>query len=124
MTEFVWVRVTDEKLIAHLDRLFPDHHNREPAYDSGRHFRRRYSPSEKALDVVRQWDKYLEENIRTDDAPISAKLDHNFPNAGSNAIVEFEGNRYQRKYRPVKSRSGRTIHYWEKWWMDLGPIES
>jgi hypothetical protein len=56
----------------------------------------------------------------TEQDELEAKLDEQFPNARSKEIVEYEGKRYQRRFLPAhKSRSGKTVMEWSRWWQRL-----
>ena len=59
---------------------------------------------------------------------ISATLDCLHKRARSRAIVEYEGNHYQRKFLPLKlSKSGKTVQKWAKIWLlkqDNGNVNS
>lgn len=48
---------------------------------------------------------------------ISTALDNIHKRAKNNAIVEYEGNRYQRRFSPLKlSKSGKVVHKWARYW--------
>lgn len=54
---------------------------------------------------------------RDEHESLEARLDKVFPNAQSKEIVEFEGNRYQRRFYPLrKSRSRKSVVEWGKSW--------
>ncbi|RWR29902.1 hypothetical protein D2T31_08330 [Sinirhodobacter populi] len=57
---------------------------------------------------------------RTEHEEMEFKLDKAFPAAKSRDIVEFEGTRFQRRFRPfTKSRSGKTVTTWDAYWTKL-----
>lgn len=57
---------------------------------------------------------------RTEHEEMEFKLDKAFPAAKSRDIVELEGTRFQRRFRPfTKSRSGKTVTTWDAYWTKL-----
>jgi hypothetical protein len=51
---------------------------------------------------------------------IEAELDRLYPNAESKLIVEYRGERWQRRYYPLStSRSGKTVHAWGGSWVKM-----
>ena len=49
-----------------------------------------------------------------------AKLDRAFPNAQSKQVVEWNGKKYIRRFRPVgKSISGKSVKEWSSFWEEL-----
>lgn len=47
-------------------------------------------------------------------------LDRLFPDANSKEIVEYEGQKYQRRYTPIeRSRSRKSVTVWGKSWERL-----
>lgn len=57
---------------------------------------------------------------RTAQEERDAALDAAFPNAPSRQIVDWEGQRYQRRYTPVAtSVSGKTVREWKGYWTQL-----
>ncbi|KGJ90986.1 hypothetical protein [Colwellia psychrerythraea] len=49
---------------------------------------------------------------------ISAALDSLYKRAKSNAVVEYQGNSYQRRFSPLKlSKSGKIVRKWAKYWL-------
>jgi hypothetical protein len=53
----------------------------------------------------------------TDEEILTRRLDEAFPNAVSKQVVELEGRRYRKRYRPAEySRSGKSVTRWEHWW--------
>lgn len=57
---------------------------------------------------------------RTAEDERDAALDAAFPNAASRQIVEWEGQRFQRRYTPVAtSVSGNTVREWKGYWTQL-----
>lgn len=58
--------------------------------------------------------------LLTDQEKLQAELDKRFPNARSREIVEHNGKRYQRRFAPAeKSRSGKTVMHWDRWWEEV-----
>ena len=58
--------------------------------------------------------------LRTAHEEIEFKLDKAYPAARSRDIVELEGMRFQRRFRPLtKSRSGKTVTSWDAYWTKL-----
>lgn len=58
---------------------------------------------------------------RSEQEKLEVRLDHEFPNAQSNEIVEFEGKQYQRRFYPLrKSRSRKSVTEWGKSWNLVG----
>jgi hypothetical protein len=56
----------------------------------------------------------------TEAEKFNAELDKLFPNAKSKEIVEYQGKKYQRRFYPAdKSRSGKTVFEWDKWWEEV-----
>lgn len=56
----------------------------------------------------------------TEHEEMEFKLDKAFPAARSREIVDFEGVRFQRRFRPfTKSRSGKTVTTWHAYWTKL-----
>ena len=52
-----------------------------------------------------------------DEEALIRRLDDAFPHAASKQVVEFEGMRYRKRFRPAEtSRSGKTVTHWEHWW--------
>lgn len=48
---------------------------------------------------------------------LEERIDAAFPKARSKDIVDFEGRKYQLRYWPKrKSRSGKTVQEWDRWW--------
>jgi hypothetical protein len=68
--------------------------------------------------------RYLRDDLKrrgllpmSDAERLQADLDRLHPNARSRKIVEYNGVRYQRRYRPAQvSNSGKTVKQWEGWW--------
>jgi len=57
---------------------------------------------------------------RTEHEEMEFKLDKAFPAARSRHIVEFEGMRFQRRFRPLtKSRSDKTVSTWDAYCINL-----
>ncbi|WP_114325608.1 hypothetical protein [Candidatus Colwellia aromaticivorans] len=49
---------------------------------------------------------------------ISAALDSIHKRVKNNAIVEYKGNNYQRRFSPLKlSKSGKSVQKWAKYWL-------
>lgn len=58
---------------------------------------------------------------RSEQEKLEVRLDHEFPNAQSKDIVEFEGKKYQRCFYPLrKSRSRKSVTEWGKSWALVG----
>lgn len=53
----------------------------------------------------------------TEKEKLERELDRLFPNAQSKEVVEHNGKKYQRRYWPEKSRSGKTVKGWSKSWV-------
>lgn len=54
----------------------------------------------------------------TDVETITAQLMALYPRAKSKQLVEFEGDKYECKFLPLKlSKSGKTIRKWAKFWL-------
>jgi hypothetical protein len=48
---------------------------------------------------------------------ISAALEGLYKRAKNNAVVEYEGKLYQRRFSPLKlSKSGKVVHKWARYW--------
>lgn len=57
---------------------------------------------------------------RTAQEQRDAALDKAYPNALTRQIVEWEGQRFQKRYTPVAtSRSGKTVLEWKGFWVPL-----
>lgn len=53
---------------------------------------------------------------------ISTALDSLHKRARNNAIVEYDGNRYQRRFSPLKlSKSGKVVSKWARYWFLQSP---
>ncbi|MGB2740184.1 MAG: hypothetical protein WBC60_06455 [Cognaticolwellia sp.] len=53
---------------------------------------------------------------------ISAELDLLHKRARSNAVFEYNGNQYKRRFSPLKlSKSGKNVQKWAKFWLLLLP---
>ena len=53
----------------------------------------------------------------SDHEKLESELDRLFPRARSREIVEFEDQKYQRRFFPARrSRSRKTVVKWHKWW--------
>jgi hypothetical protein len=51
---------------------------------------------------------------------LESTLDRMFPNARSMEIVEYEGQKYQRRFTPLeRSRSRKSVTVWDKSWVRL-----
>jgi len=49
---------------------------------------------------------------------ISSALDFLHKRAKNNAVVEYDGNAYQRRFSPLKlSKSGKVVRTWAKYWL-------
>jgi len=49
---------------------------------------------------------------------ITAELDNLHKRARSNAVVEYQGNEYKRRFSPLKlSKSGKNVQKWAKFWL-------
>ena len=73
--------------------------------------------------LVRQRDAIADELKRQgllpeeEEEALTRRLDEVFPNARNRQVVEFEGARYRKRFRPAgHSRSGKTVTDWEHWW--------
>ena len=56
----------------------------------------------------------------TDHERLEAELDALYPNASSGQIVEHDGGRYERRFRPARmSLSGKTVLEWDRSWTKL-----
>lgn len=56
----------------------------------------------------------------TENEELQSILDRFFPAAQNKEIVEHEGQRYERRFRPSeKSRSGKSVKSWERYWVKL-----
>lgn len=54
---------------------------------------------------------------RSDQEQLEAELDRAFPAAKSKEVVEYEGQKYMRRFWPLeRSSSGRTVTQWGKGW--------
>ncbi|MEH6457810.1 MAG: hypothetical protein V7749_15885 [Cocleimonas sp.] len=48
---------------------------------------------------------------------ISSALEGLYKRAKNNAVVEYEGKLYQRRFSPLKlSKSGKVVHKWARYW--------
>lgn len=129
--DLAYERLNDELLSDELSKLYPRLKNRETVNYNGKVYRRRFTPLEKGRGYgynsrskndgyVRKWDKFWEIEVPFEGlSTVSAKLDHLFPKAKSNEIVEFEGRQYKRKFGPNFSRSYKTIHSWDRYWEEV-----
>ena len=55
---------------------------------------------------------------RSDVEVISAALDFLHPRARTNAVFEYQGAQYQRRFAPLKlSKSGKNVQKWAKFWL-------
>ncbi|MBA6233734.1 hypothetical protein H4J55_13590 [Colwellia sp. MB3u-22] len=53
---------------------------------------------------------------------ISAVLEGLYKRAKNNAVVEYEGRFYQRRFSPLKlSKSGKVVHKWARYWFLQSP---
>lgn len=50
---------------------------------------------------------------------LEAKLDELHPEAASREIVEYQGGRYRRQFKPLKRGKGGGVVTWKKSWMRL-----
>ncbi|MER9232909.1 hypothetical protein NKI56_12515 [Mesorhizobium sp. M0622] len=51
---------------------------------------------------------------------LETMLDRIFPNARSKEIVEYEGQKYQRRFTPLeRSRSRKSVTSWDKSWVKI-----
>ena len=51
---------------------------------------------------------------------LNAELDRAFPNAKNKEIVEYQGQRYQRRFYPLeRSRSRKKVTEWGRAWVEL-----
>ncbi len=49
---------------------------------------------------------------------ISAELDELHKRARSNAVFDYQGNQYKRRFSPLKlSKSGKNVQKWAKFWL-------
>ena len=49
---------------------------------------------------------------------ITSALDSLYKRAKSNAVVEYEGKSYQRRFSPLKlSKSGKVVRTWARYWL-------
>lgn len=49
---------------------------------------------------------------------ISTALDNMYKRAKNNAVVEYNGNSYQRRFSPLKlSKSGKIVRKWAQFWL-------
>jgi len=49
-----------------------------------------------------------------------AALDAAYPNAKSKEIVHWQDGKYMRRFSPIsKSRSGKTVYAWRKYWEEV-----
>ena len=56
----------------------------------------------------------------TDEEKLEDELDAAFPDAKSRDTVEHNGKRYQLRFYPArKSRSGKTVTQWDRWWEEV-----
>lgn len=56
----------------------------------------------------------------TEQELLEQRLDAAFPKAASREEVEFEGDSYCLRFRPLsKSRSGKTVTAWHRYWQKL-----
>jgi hypothetical protein len=73
-----------------------------------------------ARERVREIESALKEAgvlPKTKHEKLESILDRMFPNARSKEIVEYEGNRYQRRFTPLeRSRSKKSVTAWDKSW--------
>ncbi|MGJ8530106.1 hypothetical protein [Maritalea sp.] len=52
---------------------------------------------------------------------LEKELDQMFPNAKSKEMVEYKGQKFQRKFWPLeKSRSGKNVVEWSRGWVAMG----
>lgn len=57
---------------------------------------------------------------RSEQEEIEHQLDLSFPTARSKEIVEFDGERYQRRFRPLtQSRSRKSVTSWDAYWVKV-----
>jgi hypothetical protein len=50
---------------------------------------------------------------------LEESLDLLYPEAASRQIVEYEGKRYQRRFKPLKRGKGGGVVKWEKSWLPM-----
>lgn len=48
---------------------------------------------------------------------LEEKLDLFFPDAASREMVEYQGERYQRRFKPLKRGKGGGVVEWERYWL-------
>lgn len=73
-----------------------------------------------ARERVREIESALKEAgvlPKTEHEKLESTLDRMFPNARSKEMVEYEGQRYQRRFTPLEqSRSRKSVTAWGKSW--------
>ncbi|ESY22457.1 MULTISPECIES: hypothetical protein [unclassified Mesorhizobium] len=76
-----------------------------------------------AREKVREVESALKDDgtlPKSDHERVESSLDHLFPNARSKEIVEYEGQKYQRRFAPLEwSRSRKSVTVWHKSWVKL-----
>ena len=116
-------RVQDGELKEMLDSLFLYAKGNQLVQHDGAVYRRYFFPKMKIHTKdkkVPEWDWHWEEERPFSQLSIGAQLDTLFPKAKSREIVKYQGKLYRRRFRPVLSRSGKTVHHFEGWWEFLG----
>lgn len=59
----------------------------------------------------------IESRPKTEKELLEDMLDRTFPNARGKEIVEYQGQKYQRRFWPLeKSNSGKTVKIWGHGW--------
>ncbi|WP_223565114.1 hypothetical protein [Agrobacterium tumefaciens] len=79
------------------------------------------------IKAARRRVRQLEENLKASgDLALSpqeelvAKLDRAFPSAKSKEVVEYEGQKFQRRFWPLeRSNSGKSVTEWGKSWEEI-----
>lgn len=57
----------------------------------------------------------------SEDEVLEKVLDQMYPNAKSKEVVEYKGQKFQRKFWPLeKSRSGKNVVEWGRGWVAMG----
>ncbi|MGP9768284.1 hypothetical protein ACT3UM_21430 [Halomonas sp. AOP13-D3-9] len=87
------------------------------SWEGGTVHRREVDQAESKLPEVIAYLRSNDTMPKTRHELLEEKLDRLFPDAASREMVEYQDERYQRRFKPLKRGKGGGVVEWERYWL-------